>query len=220
MRPRGLSRSNQEGVAWHMRNRTDAPELSCSLRTLPSIARVSHRWWKGTGRRVMLLASGAALLAASAAHAANGRIAFEVPSPRGSSVKTVNPDGSQQAAMPGLPNDSGQATWSANGMLLAFFSPHSGLSQIWAINAAGKRVSGSPMEMSRRRSGVVAAGHGGRLLPRAQSSIEHLHPAAIPHRRFMRLTHRQRSICSRDGRRTVRRLSSRAIGPGASRSSL
>ncbi len=138
MRPRGLSRSNQEGVAWHMRNRTDAPELSCSLRTLPSIARVSHRWWKGTGRRVMLLASGAALLAASAAHAANGRIAFEVPSPRGSSVKTVNPDGSQQAAMPGLPNDSGQATWSANGMLLAFSSPHSGLSQIWAVNAAGK----------------------------------------------------------------------------------
>jgi len=138
MRPRGLRRNNQEGVAWQMRNRTDAPQLWRSSRMVPSLGRLSRRRWEGVGRRVMLLAPALALLAASAAHAANGRLAFEVPSPHASSVKTVNPDGSQLAAMPGLPKDSGQATWSANGMLLAFSSPLSGRSQIWAINAAGK----------------------------------------------------------------------------------
>ena len=80
---------------------------------------------------------------ASVPRVGNGRVVVQVPSPARAAIRVITPAGSSTgapvlSAMPGVPGNSGDPAWSANGMLLVFAHPLTGLSQIWAINAAGQ----------------------------------------------------------------------------------
>lgn len=87
---------------------------------------------------VLAVAVAVALGGAGAARADNGRIAFEVPPDSAPSIATVNPDGTGQQFMPGVPrNTSANPAWSADGTRLAFESTVSGRSQIYVVNEDG-----------------------------------------------------------------------------------
>lgn len=79
-----------------------------------------------------------ALCGVAAAEAAtNGKIAFQIPRAAGSSLSTINPDGTGLAPLPGLPPDSANAAWNADGTRLAFTSTVTGRTQVYVTNADG-----------------------------------------------------------------------------------
>lgn len=78
-----------------------------------------------------------ALSGVAAEAATNGKIAFQIPRAGGSSLSTINPDGTGLAPLPGLPPDSANVAWNADGTRLAFTSTVTGRTQIYVINADG-----------------------------------------------------------------------------------
>lgn len=80
--------------------------------------------------------------------ATNGKIAFELPSLTSSSIDTVASDGTALAPMPGLPADSANPAWNAEGTRLAFSSTAAGPPDIYVVNADGtglQRVTHDPV---------------------------------------------------------------------------
>lgn len=85
---------------------------------------------------------------APAGAATNGRIAFEVSRDSSHGIATINPDGTNPAPAPGVPTDSANAAWSADGTQLAFSSTISGRWQIYVINQDGtglRRITDDPV---------------------------------------------------------------------------
>ncbi len=133
---------------------------------------------------------------AAAARVGNGRVAVQVSAAHTPFIKTITPAGSDTGkplltAMPGVPRNSGDPVWSANGMLLLFVSPLAGLSQIWAINAAGQarerlthgNVPATAPAWSPNDTAVVFC--------RVHKHVSNIYVLQlIPHRRLVRLTHR------------------------------
>jgi Tol biopolymer transport system component len=70
----------------------------------------------------------------------NGKIVFERPTPNGSNLFTVNPNGSKLKRLTGARGYEGDSAWSEDGTKVAFSkarNPDKGPFEIWVVNADG-----------------------------------------------------------------------------------